>query len=133
MPLDPRLPSRKISVTADPGRVNDEEESTAGGTTTTAADDVIMISESPSEPRCGEGPPGVEPPSAGRRAREQRAFRPAALARRGRVEPLRDALPAPSRGWLLVGWAAAGLLLSLAGLLLSHAVTWSDLRRALMS
>ncbi|MCH9683602.1 MAG: hypothetical protein K0V04_19345 [Deltaproteobacteria bacterium] len=67
-----------------------------------------------------------------REDREVRAFRPAALARRGRVEPVSEALPPPPRRTIAVGWAVATTLVAVAMALLSHDVAWADLRRVVV-
>lgn len=67
---------------------------------------------------------------AQRKARDNRAFRPAALARRGRVSTTSGPLAPPGRGALAVVWVLAIALGALGIALISAHVDLRDLLRA---
>ncbi len=66
---------------------------------------------------------------AQRKARDNRAFRPAALARRGRASALSEPLAPPRRGTLAVAWVLAIALGTLGLALISAHIDLRELAR----
>lgn len=74
----------------------------------------------------------TEPVPAGlghrsRAAHEARAFRPRALARRGRVSSVSGSIASPSAAALGLAWGAVALVIALALLVISTQLHWRDL------
>ena len=78
----------------------------------------------------------TEPVSAGlghrsRAAHEARAFRPRALARRGRVSSVSASLASPSASALMLAWGLAALVIALALVVIFTQLDWRDLLRSM--